>query len=170
MKRSRKQHIRNKRGYTLIELMVCVSIAAACGFGAVIYYPDLMQSYHRLDARTLLIHDIRRAQAEAITAGCRGILTVASDNKSYSYGCDFLSYDTTIPPAPDSTLFVRSLPANIIMTNTGTVIFDSRGRAVDTSGIMNTVNVHLIDVSGSSSNHFATGTLFGTGAFTFSES
>lgn len=168
--KSEKRLQERQAGFTLVELLATISVAAVCGYTSIMYYPDLLQSYRRLDARTLLVHDIRRAQAEAITAGCRGILNIASDSNSYSYGCDYLAYDTATPPVPDSTLFVRNLPKNITISGFSTLIFDSRGRSVDPSGIMTSVAVHLMDTSNNSTNLFATGTLLGTGAFSFGDS
>ncbi len=157
----------SQAGFTLMELIVTLSIAAIFGRVAAFEFPALVQSFNRMDARSLVVQDIKRAQAEAITWGCRGVVTVIEGGREYTFGCDFLDYDTNIPPAADRIFLHRELPDRIILSVSGPIIFNSRGHAVDPYGDMNNVQVSILE-SGRAAP-VAQGTLLGTGVFGYDE-
>jgi prepilin-type N-terminal cleavage/methylation domain-containing protein len=161
--------LRNKReaAFTLLELIVTLTLAAILGRVAAFEFPALMQSYNRMDARAQLVQDIKRAQAESITWGCRGIFKVDSDRRGYTFGCDFLDYDTNIPPTADKIFLERDLPDRIYLSVSGPVIFNSRGQAVDPYGDIN--NVELTLYESGRELPVAQGVLLGTGVFGYDE-
>jgi prepilin-type N-terminal cleavage/methylation domain-containing protein len=154
-------------GVTLVELLVVLSITGILAGVALPQISDLKASFNRLNARSYFVQDLKRSQAEAITQGCRGILVIAANGESYSFGCDYLSYDTTVPPVHDGASFVRNLPPNIRVASTEPLIFNSRGQAVDVNFIISNATVSFSEWNGSGYEQFATGTLLGTGAFSF---
>lgn len=153
-------------GFTLLELLIILSMIS---IGAAITIPNLSgmsASFNRLNAKSYVVQDLKRAQAHTITQGCRGIVTISASGTSYSYGCDYLAYDTSDPPAADSTTFVRNLPPHTKIATSDTIIFNSRGQAVDADDILSNRTVTFYDTSSGADESFATGTLLGTGVFT----
>ncbi|MCB0338138.1 MAG: hypothetical protein KDD53_00975 [Bdellovibrionales bacterium] len=128
---------------------------------------SLTASYNQLNAKSFLVQDLKRAQAETITQGCRGIFKIANDGESYSFGCDYLSYDVTDPPSADVVSFVRNLPEDITVESDIPIIFNSQGRAVDIDGILTNVSVTFEESSSGSPESFASGVLLGTGVFSY---
>lgn len=154
-----------QRGVSLIELMVTVSLAAIMGVLAIPRIPEMQHSYDRINTQAYLTQDIKRAQAQSITEGCRGILTIAADQKSYSFGCDYLPYDTANPPLPDTISFVRKLPKDIGISSNQPIIFNSRGQSVDIYYVISTTNIALRNII--SGAVFTNGTLLGTGVLSY---
>lgn len=150
----------NEKGTTLTELLVVMAIGGIIGATALYRYVIPESVFDRMQARDIFVQDVKRAQAEAITQGCRGIFTVAGDGRSYTYGCDFLSYDTTNPPAPDSTSFSRTLPGSVSLEVDKPIIFNSRGQAVTNAYVITTVSVELSD---DYEADYSTGIIYGTG-------
>jgi len=159
----------NQAGFTLIELITVILVASVIGYVSLAKFGTVAQSFKRFDIRQQLVQDLKRAQAEAVTWGCRGIFTADSDGGGYSFGCDFLAYDTNNPPAPDDVFFSRDLSGDItvsISTNTP-IIFNSRGQSIDFFGDMWGLTVSLNDSSFGGA--YATGTMLGTGVFSYDE-
>jgi prepilin-type N-terminal cleavage/methylation domain-containing protein len=159
--------LRSSQGFTLIEMLISMTILAIFGSAAALHFRATDASFHRMNARSFVIQDLKRAQAEAITWGCRGVLSVSNDGKSYSYGCDFLEYDTNDPPAADRVFFSRKMPLGITVSTSSPLIFNSRGQSVDLDSIMANNSVLLRETIEGSTITFATGTLLGTGVFSF---
>lgn len=137
------------------------------GFLGLPQFRGLSASFERLNARTIFIQDLKQAQAKALTEGCRGIFTFYPNNEGYSFGCDYLAYDTGSPPQADVLAFSRSFATGIRVTPSEQIIFNSRGLPVDENDIITTVSVHFVDSSGDELYAFASGTLFATGLFAF---
>lgn len=157
-----------EQGVTLLELIVTLSILSVLAYTAIPAFENIQNSYHRFNSRSYLIQDLRRAQAFALSEGCRGIFTVSTDRKSYSFGCDYLSYDISHPPRADNINFLRELPPSILIDAPQTIIFDSRGAAVDEDGVVSSTNISLLESESGVTSTFASGTLLGTGLFSFS--
>jgi prepilin-type N-terminal cleavage/methylation domain-containing protein len=158
-----------QEGFTLIELVVVLTVLTVISSIAVSKFRPIESSFQRMNARSLLIQDLKRAQAEAITWGCRGIFAIADDSSGYSFGCDFLEYDTSTAPAADRVFFTRKMPTGISITASQPVIFNSRGQSVDLDGVMVNVDVDLQDYENDASTIFASGTLLGTGVFSYAD-
>lgn len=169
MKRTRSllSHYGSSHGYTMMELLVTLSIVAILGLAALPAFTPLSDSFNRLTARSVILQDIKRAQAQALTEGCRGIMTIDGNGESYSYGCDYLPYDVSDPPAPDLVTFVRNLPARTEISSSSDLIFNSRGLAVDQDDVISNTTITLYDTSSGSPVQFSQGTLLGTGLFAF---
>lgn len=154
-------------GFTLLQLIVVLVLSSiVAGLGT----PELVkmkEAFSRFNARASLLEDIKRAQAQTITEGCRGVFAIAADGRSYSFGCDYLNYDPNPLPQPDAVSFGRTLPTRVYLSASTPIIFDSRGQAVDTSGIVNNSTVSLSEGPSGSGIIFATGTLLGTGVFNY---
>lgn len=155
---------RNELGFTLAEMLVVISLLGLLTMSAAPKFTELSASFDRMNAKSYIIQDLKRAQAESITEGCRGIFAVDADSNGYSFGCDYLSYDTAVPPSADTISFRRQLPSTVRVTVTAPIIFNSRGHAVDPDDILNNVTINLNNVDGV---NFAAGTLLGTGVFTY---
>lgn len=154
-------------GFTIFELLVVMLITSVMAYTVLPQFSTLSGTFKRMNAMSFVLQDIKRAQAETITHGCRGILRINSDQESYYFGCDYLAYDSTIPPAPDSTTFARYLPEGVKLSVSDTIIFNSRGEATLYDGTITSLNVSLSQTVGSSADVFATGTLYGTGVFSY---
>ncbi len=167
LKKQGKQDWQSEEGFTLLQLIVVLVLSSiVAGLGT----PELVkmkEAFSRFNARSSLLEDIKRAQAQTITEGCRGVFAIAPDGKSYSFGCDYLNYDSNPLPQPDAVSFGRSLPTRVYLSVSTPIIFDSRGQAVDTSGIVNNSIVTLSEGPSGSGIVFATGTLLGTGVFNY---
>lgn len=154
-------------GFTLMELMTVILIMTVTMSVAVPQLLSLNASVERMNTKLMVLQDLRRAQSEAITQGCRGILKIASDSKSYTYGCDYLNYSTATPPVADNQIFIRYLPNLFTIATSGTVIFNSRGQSVDQSDILSTRTITLREASSGSPTVFATGSLNAIGMFDY---
>jgi prepilin-type N-terminal cleavage/methylation domain-containing protein len=154
-------------GFTLAEMLVAISLFLILGFLAVPRLALLQATFNRVNARGYILQDIKRAQAETVTQGCRGVLKIESGGKSYIYGCDYLAYDTIVPPSPDKISFRRFLPEKITVAASGPIIFNSRGWTVDSFDIISNVTITLSEYGDSGLSAFASGLLNGTGVFTY---
>ncbi len=156
------------RGTTVFELLVGLSIAILLGGLALPEVGKLRATFNRMNAQAYLAQDLKRAQAESVTQGCRGIFVIAPDGQSYSFGCDYLEYSTADPPQPDVVTLTRHLPEGVILTTPSPIIFNSKGQAVDVDGIISNLTISLKYVANGSVEEFAVGLLLGTGVFSFS--
>ena len=156
-----------ERAVTLLEMLVALMILAAVGTLIVPAFAELTASINHMNAMSYLVQDLKRAQAESITQGCRGVFVIAANGNSYTFGCDYLAYDANDPPSHDVVSLQRFLPAHIRLVASAPVIFNSRGQSVDIFGIVSNSTLALEDASGGPSVQFASGTLLGTGVFDF---
>lgn len=154
-------------GISMLELLVALSFTGLMFGIALPQVAELKSSFNNLNAKSYFVQDVKRAQAEAITQGCRGIIKIAADGESYSFGCDFLSYDETADPTHDVTSFVRNLPTGVRIAASAPIIFNSRGQAVDPFYIISNSTVTFSEWNGGGYSPFSSGTLLGTGAFSF---
>lgn len=154
-------------GFTLVNMMVTLGILAGLTFVSIPQLATLSATFNRINARSDLLKDLKRAQAESITQGCRGIVVIAANGRSYSFGCDYLDYDPSSSPAPDHISFVRNLPEHVVVSADAPIIFNSRGLAVDINNIMQNVTITLSQNWGGVPQQFAKGLLLGTGVFTY---
>jgi prepilin-type N-terminal cleavage/methylation domain-containing protein len=152
-------------GMSLLELMVVLALISIVAAITLPQIPLLQESFSRIDAKAQLLQDLKRAQAQAITEGCRGVFRFAADSKSYSYGCDYLPYTTANPPSPDTVVFMRKLPSRITIESDQPIIFNSRGQSVDIDYIISTNSIRLRE--NPSNGVIASGTLLGTGVFSY---
>jgi len=157
-----------QRGFTLANLLVTISILAISTAAALPQVSRLRATFNRMNAEAYLTQDLKRAQAESITQGCRGIFIIAPDGRSYSFGCDYLVYDTTVPPQPDNVTLRRKLPDNFLIQASQPIIFNSKGQTVDASGIISNTTITLVETGHGAARDFASGILLGTGVFSFS--
>ena len=158
----------DSRGFTAFELVVVLFLTSILAAYAIPQYSLMSDSYDRFNARAHLLEDIKTAQAFSLAQGCRGIITIAPDAKSYTFGCDYLSYDTADPPVPDSIEYTRNLDGDVTVAASGTVIFNSRGQTVDKDDIISNITFTLSGKVEGSTQVFATGILLGTGVFSYS--
>lgn len=158
-----KKRKNSERGITLLDLLATLILSAVISSFGIPQLANLTKTFDRFNARSNLLQDLKRAQAETIMEGCRGIVSIAADGKSYSFGCDYLSYDTDPVPSPDDVRISRILPANVTITASGNIIFDSRGQSVDENYVLQNVTISLNGSEGA----FASGTILGTGVFTY---
>jgi type II secretory pathway pseudopilin PulG len=172
MRRPRSFHIWSARahdakGLTLLEALVALAITSIVGVTTILSLPTIKAPFDRLNARAQLVQDLKRAQAEAVTVGCRGIFRVAANGESYSFGCDLLPYDEDNPPQEDVVSFSRSLPHLLTMSVSGPIIFNSRGNVVDPWGDMTNIAINLNQSVNGAPTSYVSATLLGTGALEF---
>jgi prepilin-type N-terminal cleavage/methylation domain-containing protein len=168
LKSNKRLTYSHQGGFTLFELIVTLAFVAILGSFASPHFSTLHVTFDRMNAQSFLIQDLKRAQAEAITLGCRGILSINNYNTGYSFGCDFLPYDDASPPKSDVVSFARNLPVGLKIYSDAPIIFNSRGQAVDVEGNMSNISIQLTDLKADlGSSVFAAGTLLGTGVFSY---
>ncbi|MCO6430875.1 MAG: type II secretion system protein [Deltaproteobacteria bacterium] len=165
---SRKQAaLRRSSAFTMFEFLVVLVVTSIVAYLAIPMFGQINSSMERVNVRKFLLLDLRRAQAESVTHGCRGIFTISSDNRSYSFGCDYLAYDTNVPPSADVITFSRTLPSHTYVTSDRTIIFNSKGQLVDELGFIDSRSITLSDDSDGPMRVFATGSVLGTGLFEY---
>lgn len=154
-------------GFSAIELVVVMSIFAVLAAIAAPKFNELAGSSERFAARAHLLEDIKTAQAFTLTQGCRGIMTVASDGRSYSFGCDYLAYDTAETPVADSIEFTRELAGDVTMEADAIIILNSRGQTVNITDQQVNIVIELESEIQGTREVYARGTLLGTGVFEY---
>ncbi|MCB0324732.1 MAG: prepilin-type N-terminal cleavage/methylation domain-containing protein [Bdellovibrionales bacterium] len=152
-------------GFSLLELMVALVVLAVLTGLLAPNFATISGSFDRLNARSNLLQDLKRAQAESLTKGCRGIFQIAVGGNSYSFGCDFLAYDPASPPSYDQQSFSRTLPSGVQVSASSQIIFNSRGQSVDENDVISTTTITMTRSSSEGSETFVSGTLLGTGLF-----
>ena len=157
----------SQRGFSVLELLVAMAITAILSFVALPKLATLSESFNRVNAKSYLLQDIKRAQAETITQGCRGIIVVSAGGDSYSFGCDYLAYDASASPQPDKVFFVRNLPNKVTLSTSGNIILNSRGQTVDKDFILSSVTLTLWERQSGTPVSFASGVLTGSGIFSY---
>ena len=154
-------------GFTVVEMLAAIAVFGVMTFLALPHLYNLSNTFNRVNAKSYIVQDLKRAQAETITQGCRGILAVDASAQGYNFGCDYLAYDASATPAADKTFFSRSLPERITVSVSGPIILNSRGQTVDAADVLTTVTIQLWEEVNGVPTAFATGTLSGTGVFSF---
>lgn len=167
MKVSCCRKFKSQSAFTVFELIVTISLSAIVAVVAIPRFSDINSSMQRMNVRNNLLLDLRRAQAESVTQGCRGIFKIAPNFRSYTFGCDYLDYDTAIPPSADNLIFSRTLPTNFFINADKTIIFNSKGQITDEYNFIDSRSVTLSDNASGPTVVFAQGQVLGTGLFEY---
>lgn len=158
---------RSERGFSVIELVVTMTIASILASTAIGQFTEINSVFDRWNARTLLLQDIRYGQAKSVTQGCRGVFTISGGGNTYSFGCDYLNYDTADPIAADTVFINRTFPTSINLSVDDTIIFNPKGQIINSSGALETRTLALTDTGGGETVEFATASIYATGVFVF---
>jgi len=153
-----------------ISLLEVLTVIAVVGIAMQMSFPVLSgvsASIERMNVRGYVLQDLRRAQAETVTHGCRGVFSLSTAGSSYSFGCDYLDYDPAGTPSPDVVIFRRTLPKGFSLTTDGPIIFNSRGQIVAVDGMIDERELELIDASTGAATTFENGRILGTGLFEY---
>lgn len=156
---------KNQRGFSIVELVVSMVVLSILVDSALTEFKQLYDSINKRNAEVLVLQDLRYAQASTVEKGCRGIFTIASNGKSYTYGCDYVPYSSTV--TADTNIYTRNLPSGITVSSDALIIFNSRGQVIDSSEALQTRYVTLKVLIGSTPTQFNVGTLRPTGFFTY---
>lgn len=151
----------------MFEFLVALSISSVVAYITIPRFTEINASMHRINARKFVLLDLRRAQAETVKNGCRGIVTIAANSNSYTFGCDYLAYDTNVPPQADVIIFSRTLPNSFFISSDDTIIFNSKGQIVDELGFIDSRQITLSESAHGPMNQYATGQILGTGLFEY---
>lgn len=154
-------------GFSVVELLVTITIASILASTAIGQFVEINSVFDRWNARTLLLQDIRFAQAKSVTQGCRGVFTISGGGNSYSFGCDYLDYDTVDPITADAIFINRTFPTSISLSVDDTIIFNPKGQIINPTGALETRTLALTDTGGGESVEFSTASIFATGVFVF---
>jgi len=159
-----------EKGFSILELIVAITVFAIVGSAAVGSFKDLSPSYLRSQASSQIVEDLRLAQATAVLEGCRIIFRIDSGANGYSIGCDYEAYDTTNPIESDVEFDSKTLPRNISISYDSTipVIFNSRGQIIDEDGLLDTRTITASYDNGSgTSDDFFSARILATGVLDF---
>lgn len=154
-------------GFTLAELLMTMALFATISLIAAPRVSELLESFSRSNAEMQVLQDMRLMQATTVEQGCQGIVSIAADGKSYSYGCDYVPFSAVSPPVWDSVRFTHSLPPKVTVATNGQIIFNSRGQAVEESGALATRTISLSLNKYGAPVVFNIGTLRPTGFFSY---
>ena len=132
-------------GFSMLEMAVSVSIALIIGGFAVSNYASMRVTFNKADAINQLREDLRIAQLESVSEGGRGVLAIASDGLSYSFGYDYLPYDKTDPIEPDTVRWLSKMPKYTKIETNKDIIFNSQGNVIDKDGVLQDVEMTLYD-------------------------
>lgn len=158
-------------GFTMLELIVAISIAAIVGSFALVNLGGISTDFNQTDSQTQFRKHLRLAQLQSVNEGGRGVLVLVNNGTGYEFGYDYITngYDTVAPATYDSGYreWVETFPADIKAVMSASIIFDSRGRVVDPSGELSSVSVALYDTSSGSDVQFAIGCLSTIGVLSF---
>ncbi len=157
----------NNNGFSLLDLMVAVSIASILGAIGIINYSESSISLNKISVISDFDQDIRLAQLQSVNEGGRGILNIAANGESYSFGYDYLAYDAAAPITYDTLVFTTNLPEFITIASDVTIIFDSKGRLINEFGTYNSANITVYDHSSGSAQVFKTAVLSSSGVTTW---
>ncbi len=149
-----------ERGFSLADLLVTITICGLIAATAIPQYRDVTAVLARDAAVKQLDFDVRRAKADAVAQGVRTVLTIASDDSSYTVGVDRVPFSS--PPVADEVITNGKLPYSTkVSTTNNRLVFDSRGFLVDDNG--NPITGLLTFTQNGAT--FATGTVYSTGVF-----
>ena len=153
---------KNQSGSTLSEFVVYTVTVILISSYVAPSLSSLGGSFSRGAAISQFSSDVSRARAETLRAGARGVLAVAQDGRSYSFGLDYEPYSQT--PQADSIMFQSELPGDITVVASD-VMFDSRGYAINSSGVP--VNIDFSMESNDS--EFIDGKILSLGGFCYGD-
>lgn len=152
--------LKSEKGFSVMELLVGMSIISIIGYTSIAFFSDLGPSFDRWNANIYALQDLRYAQTLAITEGCRAIVTINPDGHGYSVGCDYLAYDYTSPYSPDRVFLSRAMPSTVTFTTDATIIYNAKGQCVSSTGDLAT---RTISLTSSNSGNFLTASILPTG-------
>ena len=161
-----RRAISHSRGFSLMDLIIAMFMFAIVSLIAAPRLSALYDSINKRNAEVLILQDVRLAQAKSVEQGCRGIFAIATNGKSYTFGCDYVPYSTTT--VADQIIYTRNLPSKITMTADAQVLFNTRGQVVDVNEALQTRTLSLKSSRTGTAVTFNTGTLRPTGFFTYS--
>lgn len=132
---------KNSRGFTLLEMMVSLSIlmivSAMCG----VSFSRLLVEGNLSTTLELFRFDVRRARSEAASLGGRVIIALNGTSTGYTVGVDYSPYSSTF--VADSILYTRNFPSKVIAAFSGTLLFDTRGFVINSSESATSVNAYF---------------------------
>ena len=157
--------------FSILELLVAMSIASILMGTAMIGLQDITLSLNKSDAKAQVRSHLRLAQVQSVNEGGRGVLLLAADGLSYSFGYDYITdgYDTTSPVSYDASAlqWTKNLPNLIKISLSKEVIFDSKGRVIDSFGAITDVDVRFYEQSSGSDVLYENACLSSIGVMTF---
>lgn len=148
---------RDSTGFSVMELLVAMTLFSIMIGTAVVKVPALVNSFNRNAALQNVEFDLRRARAEAIAQGARGVVTILPGGNQYTFGIDYSPYSD--PPVADSITFSRTLPRDVTFTSSEDILFDPGGYIIDAHSILNSSEVTLSQ----DGTTFCNGTIFSPG-------
>jgi Tfp pilus assembly protein FimT len=156
-------HPDNSSGFSIFELLVVLSFTAIMVAAAVPKMSEFRQVMHKNSAEFQVVQHFRWLQAKAVEQGCRGILIVSQNKRSYTMGCDYIPFDDSADPQFDTLLDTHHLPGEVRMDIDDIVVFNTRGQVINSQGNLQTRTVTLFYYS----EPFKTGNLRATGFFDY---
>lgn len=156
-----KNKISNERGSSLLEILAAIAVIGIISANSGLSFKDIHPSFKKWDARSQIVHDLRLAQATALTEGCRVIFEINVNADGYSIGCDYVPYSD--PVVSDVVFETKLLPRDITMSaNTG-IIFNSRGQIIDVDGSLDSVFIRADFGVGGIQSEFMSAEILATG-------
>ena len=136
MKNAAKQ-----KGFSLYELLGVMTLIGILSATGLQQYAITLQSFTKMGAIQQFKTDVRRAKLESLAQGGHGVLSESDGNHGYAMGIDYLPYG--VSPTIEKQLFVTSFSEHITISLSASLIFDSRGFLIDSTGVPTTAAFSL---------------------------
>jgi hypothetical protein len=146
-----------QRGSSVFELLITLAITTIILATGMLGLSATRGSFEKNEARYQLEADLKVIRNSAIESGARAFVTIAVGGRSYSAALDYFPYAAT--PSAERVLFSRSLPPGITISSGSTVIINSKGFTIDSTGQISSTSISLF----SRAVPFLSATIYPTG-------
>ena len=157
---------KKSKAFSLIELLVIISITSILTSVAILNFSKLIFSIKKSQTKNQLIADFGMARRKSQKSGYRTIIQTSADGKNYTLGIDRLPFSTTSPAVADEIYLNRELANNITITSSQSFIFNPQGMLIASDGILTTGTISLQQTVENTTSSYTSLTISSAGQIT----